>query len=73
MTLKQWANNGWLKPHTTSAEETGNLLAIVRRDAQDSQKQAITGSEADELIKFVRELEKDVLAWLKSKRPELLK
>ena len=147
MTLKQWANNGWLKPHTTSAEETGNLLAIARRDMQDAQKQAIsddwrfgiaynaalklctvllyaegyradknlahyrtlhslplilgekrkddaeyldtcrtkrnaveydcvggvTGSEADELIDFVRDLEKDVLAWLKSKRPELLK
>jgi uncharacterized protein (UPF0332 family) len=33
----------------------------------------VTGSEADELIEFVRELEKDVLAWIKSKHPELRK
>lgn len=32
MSLQLWANNGWLKPHTTSREEVGNLLAIVRRD-----------------------------------------
>jgi hypothetical protein len=32
----------------------------------------VTGSEADELIAFVRELEKDALAWLKSKHPGLL-
>lgn len=31
----------------------------------------VTGSEADELIEFVGELEKDVLTWLKSKHPEL--
>lgn len=33
----------------------------------------VTGSEADELIGFVKEFEKDVLAWLKSKHPELRK
>jgi hypothetical protein len=32
-----------------------------------------TDAEADELIAFVLELKKDVLAWLKSKHPELLK
>lgn len=37
MTLKQWANNGWLKPHQTSREEVGNLLAIVDRDLEDAQ------------------------------------
>jgi len=147
MTLKIWANNGWLKPHKTSAEEVGNLLAIVHRDMDDAREHAIsddwrfgiaynaalklctillyaegfrpdknlahyrtlqalplilgdkrksdaeyldtcrtkrntveydyvggvTGSEADELIEFVKALEKDVLAWLKSKHPELRK
>jgi uncharacterized protein (UPF0332 family) len=147
MSLKQWASNGWLRPHKTSAGETGNLLAIARRDVQDAGKQAIsddwrfgiaynaalklctillyaegyrpdknlahyrtlqalplilgekrkgdaeyldtcrtkrntveydcvggvTGSEADELIEFVQGLERDVLAWLRSKHPELLK
>ncbi len=32
MTLKQWAANGWLRDHRSSAEEIGNLLAIVERD-----------------------------------------
>ena len=36
MTLKQWADNGWLKAHQTSAEEIGNLLAIVDRDLKDA-------------------------------------
>lgn len=36
MTLKQWADNGWLKPHKSSREEVGNLLAIVRRDIEDA-------------------------------------
>lgn len=36
MTLKQWADNAWLKSHKTSAEEIGNLLAIVERDLRDS-------------------------------------
>ncbi|MBC8466530.1 MAG: hypothetical protein H8D55_01710 [Deltaproteobacteria bacterium] len=36
MTLKQWANNGWIKPHKTSTAEIGNLLAIVERDLKDA-------------------------------------
>lgn len=38
MTLKQWAANGWLKPHQTSREEVGNLLAIVERDLADAER-----------------------------------
>jgi hypothetical protein len=36
MTLKQWAENGWLEYHATSAEEIANLLAIVERDLADA-------------------------------------
>jgi hypothetical protein len=146
MTLKQWRNNGWLKSHKTSAEEIGNLLAIVKRDLQDSGEEAIsadwrfgiaynaalklctvllyaegyrpektlahyrtlqalpfilgtkkkadteyldtcrakrntleydfvggaTEADADELVDFVKELEKEVLAWLKEQHPDLL-
>ncbi len=36
MTLKQWADNGWLKPHTTTAEEIENLFQIVERDLKDA-------------------------------------
>lgn len=37
MSLKSWLANGWLRPHTTSRQEIGNLLAIVERDLQDAQ------------------------------------
>jgi len=36
VTLKQWADNGWLKPHQTSREEISSLLAIVERDLADA-------------------------------------
>ena len=36
MTLKQWADNGWLRTHKTSAEEVANLIAIVDRDLTDA-------------------------------------
>jgi hypothetical protein len=36
MTLKQWADNGWLEPHVTSPKEIANLLAIVDRDLADA-------------------------------------
>jgi hypothetical protein len=42
MTLKQWLNNGWLKSHKTSAEEIGNLLAIVERDIKDASEGEIS-------------------------------
>lgn len=35
MSLSQWANNGWLRPHQTSAKEVQDLLAIVKRDLAD--------------------------------------
>jgi hypothetical protein len=37
MSLKQWQDSGWLRPHATNPEEIGNLLAIVDRDLQDAQ------------------------------------
>jgi hypothetical protein len=36
MTLKQWADNGWLRPHQTSAKEIRDLLNIVERDLKDA-------------------------------------
>jgi hypothetical protein len=36
MTLKQWADNGWLRPHTTTPEEIENLFQIVVRDFKDA-------------------------------------
>jgi uncharacterized protein (UPF0332 family) len=36
MSLRQWADNGWLKPHKTSQKEISNLLRIVERDLQDA-------------------------------------
>ena len=37
MSLSQWANNGWLRPHQTSAKEVEDLLAIVKRDLADAE------------------------------------
>jgi len=42
MTLKQWAANGWLKDHRSSAGEIGNLLAIVERDLKDAAESVIS-------------------------------
>jgi len=42
MTLKQWATNGWLKEHRSSAEEIGNLLAIVEHDLKDAAESIIS-------------------------------
>jgi len=38
MSLKQWADNGFLKAHGTSRQEIGDLLAAVRRDRLDATK-----------------------------------
>jgi len=37
MSLKQWADNGWLRPHQTSWKEIKNLLDIVDRDMLDAE------------------------------------
>ncbi len=36
MSLQQWADNGWLRPHRTSPEEIENLIKIVDRDLSDA-------------------------------------
>ena len=36
MSLKQWADNGWLKPHRTSRKEISSLLRITERDLNDA-------------------------------------
>ncbi len=36
MTLQEWVDNGWLKPHTTSPQEIDDLLRMVDRDAHDA-------------------------------------
>jgi len=36
MSLQQWANNGWLRPHATSEGEVRNLLRMVERDLRDA-------------------------------------
>ena len=37
MSLKQWADNGWLRPHQSSAREIADLLGIVERDLADAE------------------------------------
>ena len=37
MSLKQWADNGWLRSHKMSPKEVAGLLAIVERDLVDAE------------------------------------
>jgi hypothetical protein len=36
MSLSNWANNGWLRPHNATAQEIADMLAIVERDLHDA-------------------------------------
>jgi len=38
MSLEQWARNGWLRKHKTSAREVADLLAIVDRDLKEAER-----------------------------------
>ena len=42
MSLPQWAENGWLRSHKTSAREISDLLAIVERDLKDAEGRDIS-------------------------------
>ncbi len=35
-TIRQWLDNGWLRPHKTTPEEIENLFQIVDRDLKDA-------------------------------------
>jgi hypothetical protein len=37
MSLRQWADNGWLRPHESSAREIAGILGIVERDLRDAE------------------------------------
>ena len=37
MTLKQWMDNGWLRPYKTSVREIENLFMIIDRDLKDAE------------------------------------
>jgi hypothetical protein len=36
--LRDWAESGWLRPHTTSRQEIAGLPGIVERDLADAQR-----------------------------------
>lgn len=42
MSLKNWLDNGWLRPHKTSKAEIEDLLKIVERDLKDSSRKEIS-------------------------------
>ncbi len=42
MTLKKWAEYGWLKSHRSSHQEIADLLAIVERDLDDAKTGSIS-------------------------------
>ncbi len=63
MSLQQWAANGWLRLHRATPQEVTGLLAVVQRDLAD----------ADELVDFAKELQLEVVGWLKVHHPELVR
>ena len=42
MTSRQWTERGWLRPHTSSAQEVAGLLSIVDRDLLDAAQGGIS-------------------------------
>ena len=42
MSLKDWLDNGWLKPHQTDRQEISNLLGIVERDLADAMLEGLS-------------------------------
>ena len=42
MSLKDWQDNGWLKPHRTDCNEIAALMAIVERDLTDASITALS-------------------------------
>ncbi len=42
MSLKDWADNGWLKPFKTDKQEIADLFAIVQRDLSDANLQNLS-------------------------------
>ena len=42
MSLEDWKNNGWLREHTSSIQEIGDLLSLVDRDLADAVRQEIS-------------------------------
>ncbi len=42
MSLKDWLDNGWLKPHQTDRQEISNLLGIVERDLTDAMLEGLS-------------------------------
>lgn len=42
MSLKNWADNGWLRTHKSSSQEIQNLLEIVERDLKDSRQKGLS-------------------------------
>jgi hypothetical protein len=37
MSLQEWQNNGWIRPHKTDKQEISNLIAVAERDFADAQ------------------------------------
>ncbi len=38
MSLRDWADSGWLRSHSTSRDEIAGLLGIVERDLADARR-----------------------------------
>ena len=83
MTLKQWADNGWLKPHKTiqtlplilgpERKNDANYLDACRSKRNIVEYDyigGVTDDDAIELIDFVKGLKGEVEKWLEREHPD---
>ena len=42
MSLKEWSNNGWLRPYRTSPSQIGEIFAIADRDLEDARTERLS-------------------------------
>ena len=65
MSLENLSKIGLLEAHTTDAQQLGKLL--------DAAQRCIDSESVEECIKAAQRLRQQVVAWLKSNVPDLIK
>lgn len=75
MSLQEFENKGWVRPHTTSRQEIQDLdylntCRLKRNTVEYDYSGGATDKDADELIAFTKEFRDDLMHWLYSAHPE---
>ncbi len=65
MSLKDWERNGWVIPHSPSANEIRDLLGVVERDLADSAAENLENAKGGQVSEWL------FAAWWHSESPNL--